>query len=107
MFVSQQYSQTRCVYDKDHMSELRIKSTSESDPRSYKVTKAVTNKAQKKFWGSNGIRTHDLRDAGAMLYRLGYEASIEAGQELVKFIPVIWREWHGVYMIKIIWVHCG
>ena len=24
-----------CVYDKDHMSALRLKNTSESDPRSY------------------------------------------------------------------------
>ena len=28
----------RCVYDKDHMSALRIKNTSESDPHSYEVT---------------------------------------------------------------------
>ena len=27
-----------CVYDKDHMSALRIKNTSESDPRSYEAT---------------------------------------------------------------------
>ena len=26
------------VYDKDHMSALQIKNTSESDPRSYEVT---------------------------------------------------------------------
>ena len=51
---------------------------SERDLRSCEVTQAVTNKAQKKFWGSNGIRTHDLRDTGAMLYRLSYEASPEA-----------------------------
>ena len=31
--------------------------------------------AQKIFWCSNGIRTHDLRDTGAMLYQLNYEAS--------------------------------
>ena len=31
------------------MSVLRIKNTSESDPRSYEVSYAVTNKAQKKF----------------------------------------------------------
>ena len=37
--------------------------TSESDSRSY----VVTDKAQKKFW----LRTRDLRDTGAMLYRLG------------------------------------
>ena len=29
---------TWSVYDKDHMRALRIKSTSESDPRSYEVT---------------------------------------------------------------------
>ena len=27
-----------CVHDKDHMSALRIKNTSESDPHSYEVT---------------------------------------------------------------------
>ena len=80
--------------------------TSESDPRT-EATEAVANKAQKQFWGSNGIRTHALRDTGAMLYQLSYEASLEAGQVRVQFIPVIWREWHDVYMIKIIWVHCG
>ena len=31
------------------MSARRIKNTSESDPRSFKVTLAVTNKDQKKF----------------------------------------------------------
>ena len=41
------------------MSVLQLKNTSESDPRSYVVTLAVTNKAQKKFWGFNGIQTHD------------------------------------------------
>ena len=67
---------------------------------------AVTNKAQKKFWGSNRIRTHDLRDTGAMLYQLSYKASLEADQVQVQFVPIIWREWHDVYVIKIIWVHC-
>ena len=31
------------------MNALRIKNTSESDPRSYEVSSAVTNKAQKKY----------------------------------------------------------
>ena len=89
------------------MSALRIKNASESDPRSYEVTKAVTNKAQKTFWGSIGIQTHELRDIGLMLYQLSYEASLKAGQERVQLIPVIWTEWHDVYMIKNIWVHCA
>ena len=62
--VSLQYFPTNvliwCVYDKDHMSALWIKNTSESDPRSYEVT----NKAQKTF---NGIRTHVLRDTGVLM----------------------------------------
>ena len=32
------YIDKMCTYDKDHMSALRIKNTSESDPCSYKVT---------------------------------------------------------------------
>ena len=86
------------VYDIDHMYALQIENTSESDPHSYEATKAVAKKAQKKFWGFNGIRTHDLRDTGAMLYQLSYEALLVVGQEWVQFIPVMWREW-DVYMI--------
>ena len=59
------------------------------DRRSYEATKAVTKKAQKQFWGSNGIRTRDLRNTGAMLYRLSYEASLEAGQVRVQFIDIM------------------
>ena len=33
--------------------------------------------------------TTTIRDTGAMLYQLSYEASLEAGQEQVQFIPVI------------------
>ena len=54
----------RCVYDIDHMYALWIENTSESDPRSYE--------------GFNRIRAHDLRDVGARLYQLSYEASLEA-----------------------------
>ena len=32
-------------------------------------------KPEKKNQGFNGIRTHDLRDTGAMLYQLSYEAT--------------------------------
>ena len=49
----------------------------------------VISAVKKKFWGSNGIQTHDLRDTSAMLYELSYEASLEAGQVRVQFIPVI------------------
>ena len=84
------YMLTWCVYDKDHISALQIN----------------LKKAPQKFWGSNGIQTYDLDDTGAMLYRPSYEALLEAGQVWVLFIPVIWREWGVVYMIKIIWVHC-
>ena len=37
-------------------------------------------KKPEKFWGSNGIQTHDLRDTGAMLYQLSHEVLLEAGQ---------------------------
>ena len=73
---------------------LWIENTSESDLH----TKAVAKKAQKKFWGFNGIRTHDICDTSAMLYRLSYEALLEAGQVRVQFIPAIRREW-DVHMI--------
>ena len=36
---------------------------------------------------------NDLRDSGAMLYQLSYEASLEAGQVRVQFFPVIRVRW--------------
>ena len=65
------------------MHALRIENTSESNARSFKTTLAVAKKAQKKFWSFNGIRIHDLRDIGAMLYQLSYEASPEVNQFLL------------------------
>ena len=67
---------------------------------------AVANKKKPKFWVSNGIQTHDLRDTDVRLYRLSYEASPKAGQVQVQFIPVIWREWDYVYMIQILSPQC-
>ena len=61
------------------------KNTSESDPRSYEATTAVAKElSRKKFWGFNGMRTHDLRDTDAMLCQQRYEASPEAGQVRVQ-----------------------
>ena len=54
--------------------------------------KQLQRKPPQKIWGSNGIRTHDLRDTGAMLYRLSYEALTGADQLRVQFIPVIWED---------------
>ena len=48
-----------------------------SDLHSCEATKTVAKKVQKQFWGSNGIRTHDLHNTGAMLYWLSYEVLLE------------------------------
>ena len=37
--------------------------------------------------GFNGIRTHDLRDTGAMLYQLSYEATHREQGQFIEFIP--------------------
>ena len=44
--------------------------------------------------GFNGIRTRDLRDTGAMLYQLSYEATPdwERGQFIESFFPVQWSD---------------
>ena len=36
--------------------------------------------------GFNGIRTHDLRDTGAMLYQLSYEATHWEQGQFIEFI---------------------
>ena len=57
--------------------------------------------------GFNGIRTRDLRDTGAMLYQLSYEATRWERGQLVEFISSR-EEWNDV---KYIWnnsfLYCG
>ena len=54
---------------------------------------------KKKNQGFNGIRTRDLRDTGAMLYQLSYEATHwERGQLWVHIF--LWKEWNDVMYMK-------
>ena len=65
--------------------------TSESDLHSYEITNIniVTNIAQKNSEAPMGFEPMTSHNTGAMLYQLSYEASLEAGQVRVQFIPVI------------------
>ena len=50
---------------------------------------------KKKNQGFNGIRTRDLRDTGAMLYQLSYEATHWERGQLIEFLlinlaPNVW-----------------
>ena len=46
----------------------------------------------KKYQGFNGIRTRDLRDTGAVLYQLGYEATHWEQGQYIEFISPVTRE---------------
>ena len=72
---------TWSVYYNDHLSELQI-NRSERDLRSREVAWSSYKRSPEKILSSNGIRTHDIRSTGAMLYRLSYEASPGAGQSV-------------------------
>ena len=56
--------------------------------------------------GFNGIRTRNLRDTGAMLYQLSYEATRwERGQFIIlsSYLPVQWNDevffiWNNSYL---------
>ena len=50
------------------------------------VGKRSLNKKNKKSQCFNGIRTHDLRDTGAMLYQLSYEATHWERGQLIDFM---------------------
>ena len=56
------------------MLELSVQSSESA------VVKQLQRKPRNYSEAPNGIRTHDLRDTGAMLYQLSYEVSLEAGQ---------------------------
>ena len=48
--------------------------------------------------GFNGIRTRDLRDTGAMLYQLSYEATHWERGQFTEFISSRAVKWCEVYM---------
>ena len=47
---------------------------------------AIGKKKPEKNQGFNGIRTHDLRDTGAMLYQLSYEATYWEQGQFIEFL---------------------
>ena len=53
--------------------------------------------------GFNGIRTRDLRDTGAMLYQLSYEATHWERGQFIEFIylPVQWNDVLRLYDVHI------
>ena len=54
--------------------------------------------AWKKNQGFNWIRTRDLRDTGAMLYQLSYEATHREWGQFIEFISSRAMKWCEVYM---------
>ena len=55
---------------------------------------------EKKNSGLNGIRTHDLCDAGAVLYQLSYQANWELATLWVRNIPVDGEEYKRIYIVR-------
>ena len=55
-------------------------------------------KKPEKNQGFNGIRTRDLRDTGAMLYQLSYEATHWERGQFIEFISSRVVKWCEVYM---------
>ena len=49
-------------------------------------------KPEKKNQGFNGIRTRDLRDTGAILYQLSYEATRSELGQFIEFISSVRSE---------------
>ena len=50
--------------------------------------KQLEKRSLKKIQGFNGIQTRDLRETGAMLYQLSYEATLEARSIVSSYFPV-------------------
>ena len=63
---------------------------------------AVSFSNCKEAWknkGFNGIRTRDLRDTGAMLYQLSYEARHTLGARSIYWVHISREEWNDVRYI--------
>ena len=70
---------------KDHRSEFSNLSNWKKKPEKKK-------KKKKKNQGFNGIRTRDLRVAGALLYQLSYEATHWERGQFIEFMSPVRNE---------------
>ena len=79
-----------------------------NDPRSEFSNLSNWKEEAWKNQGFNGIRTRDLRDTGAMLYQLSYEATHWERGQFVEFISSR-EEWNDVSIYEIIhiFLNCG
>ena len=75
---------------KDHRSEFSNLSNWKKKPE--KKKKKQKKKTKKKNQGFNGIRTRDLRVAGALLYQLSYEATHWERGQFIEFISPVRNE---------------
>ena len=63
-----------------------------NDPRSKFQFKQLERRSLKKIRASKRIRTHDLRDTGAILYQLSYEATHWEQGQFIEFISPVRSE---------------
>ena len=76
---------------------MRVKRDHRSKFPIYAIGKKKPEK-KKKNQGFNGIRTRDLRDTGAMLYQLSYEATHWERGQFIEFISSRAVKWWEIYM---------
>ena len=85
----------RIVYEMIHIRTADVYEGDKWSSQWISNFKQLEWRSLKKNQGFNGIRTRDLRDTGAMLYQLSYEATHwERGQLWVLIFP--WKEWNDV-----------
>ena len=86
-------------FNKKQKTSVSEMNRSESDPCSCEVTSAVTKKAQKKFWGSNGIRTHDLCNTAVVIFRVNWRVIVRWWY----LILCLWS-WFGLVSFVVTWL---
>ena len=62
-------------------------------------------KKPEKNQGFNGIRTRDLRDTGAMLYQLSYEATLIISYTIRHFTPFTGKYELTIDLAPYVWLH--
>ena len=74
------------IYEIIHIFELRLQIKVKNDHRSKFSNLSNWKEEAWKNQGFNGIRTRDLRDTGAMLYQLSYEATHWERGQFIEFL---------------------
>ena len=98
LFSHEEWNDVKYIWNNSYIWTAVVDQSEEWSSQLIFQFKQLERRSLKKNQGFNGIQTRDLRDTGAMLYQLSYEAIHWERGQFIEFILPWGVKWCEVYM---------